>query len=319
MDTSHLLTSLGLLALLVGSSSALGACGSDSSTAASTPDGGGGQVDSGDEGGERDSGPDIGTALPADAGEASDGASRDSGLRQTDATAMGSDDGGEQRPDSAAPADLTPADARPEDAGEPLDQGVAAPDANTAPPPVCESAAAAECGGPVVGRWTLVDFCDPDRKPASHPRVCEGPGEHEPACQPGPNLRECVLRYGGWAVFDPGGQLSTRFGVGLEARYRFDDLCLQALDPGRLPELACEAMGAGRLDCRYEPGLCTCEAASDPEAEHQAFAYEVVDNQLTIDGRARGTFCSAYDQLIIDFEPFGPEGWKSWLLVRAAP
>ena len=42
------------------------------------------------------------------------------------------------------------------------------------------------------------------------------------------------------------------------------------------------------------------------------------DDQTGDGGRARGTFCSAYDELIIDFEPFGPEGWKSCLLVRAA-
>ena len=122
------------------------------------------------------------------------------------------------------------------------------------------------------------------------------------------------MQYGGTATF-AGGQLTARFSVAIAARYVFDDPCLGALRPGEPPADACATFGNDRLHCDYAAGACRCEAQSEPESDENVVAYAVDGDAITIGGAA-GRFCADERRLAIRFDPFGPEGWQSWTLIR---
>ena len=170
------------------------------------------------------------------------------------------------------------------------------------------------CGGDLIGRWNLLDFCSHEG-PAGAPRSCEGPGDGHPACQGGINRSACMLRYQGTADFAADGRLDVWFGVSMSIRYVFDDACLLSISHDTSPAEACAGFGTGRLQCIYTDGRCTCTADSEPEGEAGILAYEIDGNQIRVDGSA-GTFCVEGDTATLQFDPFGPEGWRTWLLRR---
>ena len=179
---------------------------------------------------------------------------------------------------------------------------------------ICPGASFAGCGGDLAGGWQLVDFCA-DKGPAATPRECEGPGEDEAACQAAPNLRSCSLVYGGAVDFEPGGELVATFSAGIRVLYVMDDLCLAALAPSEAPEAACAGIQTDRLPCAYAADVFRCEAETEPEVEEVRITYSIDGAQLTVGG-ATGGFCVVGARLVIDWEPFGPEGWAAWILDR---
>ncbi len=174
------------------------------------------------------------------------------------------------------------------------------------------------CGGDLLGRWKLLDFCTPDNRLAGKPIECGGPGEDEPKCQGGRNARQCILGYGGTANFTADGDLFLELGVATWVRYAFEDDCLLTLYPAAADaEAACDALAnPPRLSCTYSDGLCTCTADGEPQSERQPTVYTVEGGTITVAGRATGAYCVGGGRLTIDFDPFGPEGWGAWLLER---
>ena len=213
---------------------------------------------------------------------------------------------------SAPDAWVATVDAAPAVADAALSDGAAVdPAAN---PPTCPDEAFEACGGDLVGHWQLVDFCSPEG-PAGAPRQCEGPGDEQPACQGGINVSECKLRYQGTADFSDDGRLDVWFGVSMSVRYVFDDACVLTISAGTSPAEACTGMGSARLQCVYTDGRCTCIADSEPEGEGNTIDYRIDDGQVWIAG-SPGRYCVEEDAATLRFDPFGPEGWQSWLLRR---
>ena len=188
------------------------------------------------------------------------------------------------------------------------------PDAGPPQPLLCPGDDFAPCGGDPSGVWQLVDFCSPEGL-ASQFRDCEGPGEDEPACQALPNARRCGLLYRGTLEFGAIDQATFDVGVSVAVQYTLDDACLSALSPEPSSEAACEDIGNDRLVCLYTAGLCVCTAETPPESEQVVMPYAVDGSTLTIRG-VDGTFCADGEHLRIRFDPFGPEGWRAWLLAR---
>lgn len=188
------------------------------------------------------------------------------------------------------------------------------------PEDVCAAVTDAACGGDITGTWFLTDFCRPGAGAgaAGQDQECEGPGEDEPACEGDASSRICNLLYGGTAAFE-GGKLTAEFSVAARVRYMMTDPCLAAIGSGKEGAEACGAVGNEKLLCEYADATCRCEAVLPPESEVNEVQYAVEGNSVTIsqgDKGATGTYCVVDDQLTIVFNPFGPEGWKAWVLTK---
>jgi hypothetical protein len=187
---------------------------------------------------------------------------------------------------------------------------------------LCPVMGFAPCGAAesLQGTWTTLEFCDIDGQASSRPRICEGPGEMEPACQGGINERTCRVLHSVTAAIGPNEMVLTSESAG-GIHWVFDDPCLAALAPSATPKDTCPGlvMPDRGVTCRYQTGQCACDGTTPPlQAGVETMAYATDGNRISLNSLspATGTYCVTGDRLTILFDTPGSLGWSSWVLER---
>ncbi len=184
------------------------------------------------------------------------------------------------------------------------------------------------CGGDLIGRWQIVEWCPGD--PSAAASHCEHPYDDREACASAPNGAVCeMVRSGTLTFFADGKMILDRDPMIINSTYTFDPGCMNSITPGSTPAQACLSMDQNeRLSCELINELCTCQASineaemNDVPLEPIEATFEHVDaskirTRVGDEPFIEATYCIKGDQLIMDVHPH-EDTWQYWVHQRSA-